>query len=395
MKKALLVGSSFSAMPLLKELKNRSLNVSVCGSYRDDPCHKYSNNSYYIDYSIKGDLLDLVKEENFDYLIPSCNDTAYNSCSWVQSKLKRFFGFDDDKITQKLHNKSKFRDYLRNKDLPSPAYTKSAEEYIEKKHPFPCIAKPVDSFSGKGIEFVKHSNQLNKAMKKAISFSAKKDCVIEEFLEGSLHSHSAFIKNNEICFDYFVDEFCTVYPYQVDCSNHPSILLENIKNKIRKSITFIIKDLNLEDGLLHTQIIVNNNNFWIIETMRRAPGDLYGSLILSSSSDNYWDNYIKAFLNEKVCSNNLSNLYKPIARHTISTKEELSTLSFSLKLDMESLNVVQLKNSGNILKKAPIDKMSILFIEFKDIKTLKEKTSMLSDLITINSYGLREYDKAI
>ena len=46
MKKVLLVGSSFSAMPLLEELKKRAFHVSVCGKYRTDPCHYYADNSF-------------------------------------------------------------------------------------------------------------------------------------------------------------------------------------------------------------------------------------------------------------------------------------------------------------------------------------------------------------
>ena len=36
-----------------------------------------------------------------------------------------------------------------------------------------------------------------------------------------------------------------------------------MKNKIRKSLNFIVKDLQLVDGLIHTQLIVNDEDLVI------------------------------------------------------------------------------------------------------------------------------------
>ena len=160
MKKALLIGSSFSAMPIMKELKNSSIEVSVCGSFKKDPCHSYADNSYFIDYSIKEDLCELVKKNNFDYLVPTCNDASYNSCSWVQQKLGKYFGFDAFSTTEILHNKKNFRNYLKRNNLPSHEFENSDLLYIKKRHPLPCIVKPVDSFSGKGISLVRKKKEF-------------------------------------------------------------------------------------------------------------------------------------------------------------------------------------------------------------------------------------------
>ncbi len=390
MKKALLIGSSFSAMPIMQELRNSSIEVSVCGAFKKDPCHSYTNNSYFIDYSIKEDLFDLVKNNNFDYLVPTCNDASYNSCSWVQQKLGKYFGFDEFSTTEILHNKKNFRNYLKRNNLPSPEFENSDDLYIKKSHPLPCIVKPVDSFSGKGISLVRKKNEFNFAVEKAKSNSINNNYVVEEYVQGSLHSHSAFIRNKEIFVDFFVDEFCTVYPYQVDCSNHPSRLDSSIKKKIKDSINFIIKDLNLCDGLIHTQLIVKNSNFWIIETMRRAPGDLYGYLIEYSSGINYWEKYTNPFIEKKIEKEAGNKEDKLIARHTISSNKLISLKSFKTSISPKSIEVFQLKNSGMELESAPLDKMSIVFLEFSNLQELFSNSSNLAKNILIQNYGLEK-----
>jgi formate-dependent phosphoribosylglycinamide formyltransferase (GAR transformylase) len=75
-KKVLLLGSSFSAAPMLFELKNMGFCVEVCGDITSDPCHQYSDESIKIDYSKKRKLLNFLKEKKIDYVVPTCNDDS-------------------------------------------------------------------------------------------------------------------------------------------------------------------------------------------------------------------------------------------------------------------------------------------------------------------------------
>ena len=145
------------------------------------------------------------------------------------------------------------------------------------------------------------------------------------------------------------------------------------------------------DGLIHTQLIVNDEDFWIIETMRRAPGDLYGTLIENSCGINYWENYIKPFINEHINKGKLL-LNKMIARHTISSNKLLSSKSFKTTNFYKSIEIFQLKDSGLSIDTAPFDKMSIIFLEFNNEEDLLKYSSKLSDKIIIKDYELDKND---
>ena len=105
---ALLVGSSFSAIPLFFALKRRGLRVEVCGNLPGDPCHQYADASHAIDYSDREALLAVARGGRFDYLVPSCNDYAYLASTWVAAQLG-FPGFDPVDMAMMMHTKHRFR----------------------------------------------------------------------------------------------------------------------------------------------------------------------------------------------------------------------------------------------------------------------------------------------
>lgn len=386
--KALLVGSSFSAAPIFFALKKHGLHVSVCGNIETDPCHQYADESFYIDYSNSEDLMKVVESHKIDYLVPSCNDYSYMSCVPIAEK-HGFIGFDQIDVAKILHTKSDFRHVTEKHSLPVPKFIRQKEEKPLQTGNlrFPLLVKPIDSFSGRGLTKILHDSELQSAVQIALSTSRFGEVILEEFVDGSLHSYSAFIESQEVVLDFFVDEFCTVYPYQVNCSNHPSALPDGIRSSIRSEINRFARILGLNDGLLHTQFIVCGNEFQIIECMRRCPGDLYGTLIGFSTGIDYADLYIRPFLNLKLPSKPQEKINKYYVRHTISTDKPLINFSFSNNIPSTNIDIISLKGSGEKLEIAPFDKLAILFAEFEDKETMLGISPRLADFVRIRTLG--------
>lgn len=384
-KKALLVGSSFSAAPLFFSLKKRGLHVSVCGNNKTDPCHQYADASYFFDYSNRNKLLELVQAEKIDYLISSCNDYALMSCAWVAAQAG-LPGYDKLDVTMILHNKSYFRQFTNDNLLPAPRSIQvKAKQSIDAGNlKFPLLVKPVDSFSGRGVSKIMQWQELVPAVDKALKSSSSDEVTVEEFIEGELYSHSAFIQDQKIVFDTFVDEYCTVYPYQVNCSNHPSSLSEELKSSVRVAINQLIEKLELNDGLLHTQFIAADA-IWIIECMRRCPGDLYGSLVKFSTGIDYSDLYVRSFLDEKLPLSLKIEQEKYYARHTICSSKPLVNFTFSQNIPAKTVKIVALKSSGEMLDAAPYDKLAILFSEHHDRAEMQRVSPKMADFVSIQT----------
>lgn len=381
-KKILLVGSSFSAAPIYFSLKRYGYHITVCGSVKSDPCHEYADASIYADYSNKEVLLKIVEENSFDYIVPTCNDYSYLSSSWVANQLG-YPGFDTTEITEILHTKKYFRARTAEFNLPAPKLIQESN-YALSNVALPYLVKPVDSFSGRGVTKVDAFDFMAEAIHEARTESRSGEIVIEEFVEGSLHSHSAFILDNKISIDFFVDEFCTNYPYQVNCSNYPSYLSADVRLGMRTAIEKLAQELNIANGLLHTQFMSDGENFWIIECMRRCPGDLYGAMIERSTGIDYTDLFVQPFLGKRYAGDVVKSSELFIGRHTISSSKALVNFSFSPKILAEELEIIPLKSSGEKLEKAPFDKLAILLARFSNMETMLLETKNFFKNVRIN-----------
>lgn len=365
--KVLLIGSSFSAMPFLFALKRLGADVTVIGKYESDPCHNFVEHSIYEDYSNPEVLLEVCRTHGFDYIVPTCNDYSYVAGSAVADILG-LPGFDSPKVTTILHTKDAFRAFCAEIGVPAPQILGevTAEHGIDAvaaKLAGPALIKPVDSFSGRGVELVHHAEELRPAVARATAMSRTKRAVVENFVEGALHSHTAFIADGKIVWHDFVDEFCEVYRYQVDRSRYPTRLTAALRASVQESIARIVAALGLCDGLLHTQFIASEEAFWIIECMRRCPGDLYGHHFKFSFGYDYEAEFVAGFVGRQPAAPTADGARVAIERRVLSVDDPAAFFAVELQAEHANAIFVPLKESGQKLEAAPFDKAGILFLK--------------------------------
>jgi biotin carboxylase len=371
-KKVLLLGSSFSALPILNYLQSQNYHVTVYGDQISDPCISRADAYELANYSNSANVLEYVKKQKFSYVVPSCNDIAF----WTASIVAEVFslpGFDPVESIGRLHLKNNFRELCKRLNINVPDFinfdaTKNLQAQLEGLD-FPLLLKPTNQFSGIDIFKIRSIDELERLCETREKWT---DYLVEHFIEGTLHSHSAFVRNRAISCEFFVDEYCKVYDYQVDCSNHPSRLSTFSREIVSQQILKLIQSMKLVDGLIHTQFIVDKNNeIYLIETMRRCPGDLFPQLIKLSTGFDYISEYTNPFIGKKISQEDQLQNNKPIIRHTVSTREDKNFVSIASSYnDYLNLKIYPLKTPGTHLAAAPLDKAAILFMEVKSEEEL-------------------------
>jgi len=383
--KVLMLGGSYSAMAYLQILKQYGLHITLVGRDRNEPGHYIADDSIYEDYSDPAIIQRICDSQKFDFIVPSCNDYSYLSAAECAEK-HGFVGYDDFDTVKMLHTKNLYREFLLAHDLPSPRCF-SLDDIQKNGLETPVLVKPTDSFSGKGISHIHDIGDLEKAIEHATHSSRCNDYTIEEYVSGGLHSHSAFIKNGSVEIDFFVDEYCDAYPYQVDGSCHPSNLAEEIKLQVRAAIGRKIKILGLCDGLIHTQFIAQNERFWLIECMRRAPGDLYGRLIEHATGFPYNRENLHQYLGMDIVKNSVSLRSTPILRHTVSATETMVPIGFTTRFETCWQEIIPLHFSGQSLEPAPYDKQAIIFMQLPNNEDLWNITPQIKTKVTPTEAG--------
>jgi carbamoylphosphate synthase large subunit len=357
-KNILLVDTSFSAQPVYDYLMRTGYEVFVVGAKPDDALAKSVPNYINLDYSDTDELSKLIENLKIDFLVPGGNDLSYKVCSQINAEHP-FYNIDSIEVNETINNKGKFRKFSSDCGLHVPRII----EYEKIRDSLPSIIKPIDKYSGLGVTAIRKADnkKIEHAVKIAKTSSESGKYIIEEFVEGQLHSHSAFISEGKIIIDFIVEEHCSANPFVVDTSRVLFNFNRSALEEIRKDISELVKKLNLAQGLIHTQFIYDGDRFWIIEITRRCPGDLYSLLIEFSTGFPYAEFYAKPFLNKKNTINNLRSKKLFVLRHTVTVSEERHFNFISFKESSKNLKFIPLSSSGDRLQKSPLSRVGILF----------------------------------
>jgi formate-dependent phosphoribosylglycinamide formyltransferase (GAR transformylase) len=381
MSKVLLVDTNFSSAPIYDQLIRLGNEVHVVGANPEDCLAKVSHNYWNVDYSDTQSLSELIKREGFDFIVPGCTDRSYESCSIVSNG--KYPGIESNEVDQLINNKAAFRSLAGKLNLSIP----QVQEYEADTLTWPIIVKPVDSFSGKGITALisQNKSELKAAIDKARAVSESGKFLIEEYVHGSLYSHSAFLQSGKVIQEFIVQENSTVNQFVVDTSRVVFEPPVNLLVPIRESVEKIARALSLKDGLLHTQFVFDGDRVWLIEITRRCPGDLYSQLIELSTGFEYVQEYLRPFLNLPAAQSPTRRFQSQIMRHTVTTAtaQDFSHLRFKRELLIERWSPLSIV--GEQLKPSPASRIAIIFAKADSARDLDDlyETTLKRDLYEI------------
>ena len=101
--------------------------------------------------------------------------------------------------------------------------------------------------------------ELEIAKTYAINNSKCKKFLVEQFIEGQLYSHSAFLEDGKVYIDFIVKEYSSASKYAVDTSYVVPDFSKKLLKAIRKDVQKIARSLHLRNGLIHTQFILKKS----------------------------------------------------------------------------------------------------------------------------------------
>lgn len=369
--KILLLDTNLASLPIYNYLLKLGYDVYVVGSNNKDTLAVANQNYIEMDYSDAYAISDYMNQNDFTFAIPGCNDVSYRVAALLNEMRRSCLNISPAHVDETLNNKVKFKKFalLNGLKVPKLFKNESFSEFDDKR----IVVKPTDAYSGRGVTMLSNFNaeQLQMAIENAKANSQTNDCLIEEYVSGSLYSHSAFVVNGEFVEDFIVQEFCTVYPYAVDTSwvveKEKFLMHEKIKQEVKK----IIVKLDLCDGLIHTQFVVDGSDFWILEVTRRCPGDLFSKLIEYSTGFEYASYYAALILNLNQNSQAI-NKHRNVLRKTLTFEAECTWYSLqNTNSSLQFLEYFPTVFSGARLLTAPKGRAGIAFFLFKSTPDLK------------------------
>lgn len=306
MKRVLMLGGSTSQVCAIKKAKDMGLYVIICDYLRDNPGQNYADEFYLVSTTDKEAVLDLAKKLNLDAVICYASDPAAPTAAYVCEKLG--LPTSPYKSVEILSNKDSFRKFLLDNNFNVPK-AKSYTDFDniredEDKFNYPVMMKPVDSSGSKGINKVYSKEQLKSCYDEAIKYSRAKRVIIEDFIEkkGYQISGDGFSVDGELVFRCFGNEYYSnngIKEYVPLGECWPSVLEENIQEKVHNELQKLITALGMKTGAYNIEAIIDkNDNIYILELGARNGGSLIPQITQYSTGVDLVEYTIKAALGE-------------------------------------------------------------------------------------------------
>ena len=276
MKKLLMLSASVFEIPLIQAAQEQGYYVITTGNNAAAPGHKASDEYAPFDYSDYEGIVRLAEKLKIEAISQGCSDNCALVAAYMGERLG-LGGHDTYENAQIIHRKDRFKQFAREVGIKSPAahYYESVEEALGQgiKDGISLIVKPSDQAGGKGVSTVCDSEAYQKAVMRAFTMSRDGRIVVEPYIKGTLHSLSTFIIDQRVVAYATLNDYSYVNKYLTNTGVSPADNWEIAIKWLLPEVEKVARKLRLVDGLLHLQYIECQGEFWIIEMMRRMPGN--------------------------------------------------------------------------------------------------------------------------
>lgn len=296
MKKLLMLSASIFEIPLIRAAQAQGYYVITTGNNTRAPGHIVSDEYINFDYSDYDGMVQMAKKAGIDAISQGCSDNCALVASYMGEKLG-LPGHDTLENAKIIHRKDKFKEFVAKYDIHSPiaSYFNSIDEALGfESENYNVIVKPSDQAGGKGVSVVENSADYKQAVRRAFEISREGRIVVEPFVQGTLHSLSTFIVDGHIATYATLNDYSFKNKYMTNTGVSPADNWREAVKKLLPEVEKVVDKLKLVDGLLHMQYIRSGNDYWIIEMMRRTPGNNCTTALSRASGIDWRDWIIRA-----------------------------------------------------------------------------------------------------
>ncbi|MBE0472557.1 MAG: ATP-grasp domain-containing protein [Methyloprofundus sp.] len=387
--KILIAGGGYADIPLIHAAQSLGYHVITSGNKESDLGHIESDQYCPGDFSDPEAMLSIAQEQDVEAACACCNDFSALSVAYVAEKLG-LPGHDSFETALTIHHKDRYRAFAEENDIPTPkALGYSDIESALRALDFltlPVIIKPVDLTGGKGITRVDSHTEFHTALDYAFSASKSKRVVVEEFIKGSRHGFSAFIKQGKIVFHFTDNEHYHLSPYLVSAASTPSKVPKSAITKLIEQSEKICHLLSLVDGIFHVQFILREGEPYIIEICRRAPGDLYVKLVEHATGVKYPVWIVRAAAGLDIPDVRQEESQGGFVRHCIMGEKTgtLAVVYIDPLVEKRIVDRLVWWKEGDIVENPETHKFGILFVKYDDSSDIMAEAEKLSKLVRVD-----------
>lgn len=300
-KKILILGGTTLLIHVVNTAKEMGCITIVTDMDPESPAKKFSDKSYNISTGDIDALVELANKERIDGVFTGYEDFNTSVACQLCQRLNLPFYATQEQIDI-TKNKIIFKETCKRFDIPV------VKEYCDDNIFFPCVTKPADSYSGKGILICNNLAEYAYGKEFAKSFSKTDQYLVEKFMD----SHSVecinidyLIRDGEVKLsavgDKFVnDEQGNKTPLTAAVV-YPSKRKDEYERTLDRKVVEMFTSLGMKNGTLFIESFYDEEGFHFYEMGYRVGGGQSSILLDKINGVDYVKMLINFALTGKMC----------------------------------------------------------------------------------------------
>ncbi len=305
---AIVLGGTAPHVLLVNKMHERGYYVVLVDYLPNPPAKKVADEHVQASTLDKEQVLTIAKERGASLVISTCIDQANSVCCYVAEKLGLPHPYSYETslyVTNKGLMKSRMKEY----DVPSSSYllTKSVDGVDWNGVSFPCVVKPVDCNSSKGVHRADSIEEAKPFVTEALKLSQTGEAIIEGFCAGdeiqvdcvALEGDADVVmtrskvkspgKNEAV-----LNSFGSIVPAQVS---------DQVLPKLKQIAVNIAKGFGLRNTPFFYQAIVSDEEVNVLEFAPRVGGGLSYYMIKNFVGFDAVEAAVDSFLGRPISRN--------------------------------------------------------------------------------------------
>lgn len=284
--KLLILGGIPHMIDVVETAKSMGIYTIVVDYSPDSPAKAIADKSFNISTADIDAIVKVAKREKINGIFCAFEDfNLWNALELCERLNLPFYA--TRKQLEITTNKRYFKKVCKQNGIPVVEEYYFDEKMTESdinKIRFPVIIKPVDSYGSKGISICYSRDELKEGYKKAIKYSRKRSVIVERFIESDYGVEMYYtIQNGNITLSAMTDRYvyhqsrnlpplpiATLFP-----SKHLNYYCKTIDKNVRK----MIKGLDIRNGVISIQALIEEDVFYIYEMAYRLTGEKHYQIV--------------------------------------------------------------------------------------------------------------------
>ena len=286
-KSILIFGAGINQITLIEACNDLGYSSVVIDPNENPPGKSIAD--YY--YQVKGDDYLLTKQIALDHNINGIATSQMENPLKLMARLADDLKliFNSPKIIEQSTNKWQMKTQFEAFGVPHAQGFRVQSindiEHLSQQISFPCVIKPVDAHSSRGVFIVSDKSQLFDYYVNAISFSKSTTLLIEEYLCGKEYSVESVTYQVETTIVQVTEKIITPPPHTVELGHiQPAELSKQEFDEVERVVKHAILSLGLDNTVSHTEVKIEDGSVKVIEVGPRMGGDFISSYLTLFSS---------------------------------------------------------------------------------------------------------------